>query len=88
MAWSYFSLQHIKEPLILHFTNAAGILQVGPISELMKFGVWGLVIAFVNFSLAYALAERDLFIARFIAGATFFFAILIFLGFAAIISVN
>ena len=86
--WAYNALRGISQPLIIHFTKATGITQIGHFSFLSGVAVASLVGICVNIALAYALEERNGFLAKFIAGATLFLAILIFVGFAAIISVN
>ncbi len=86
--WAYVALRGISQPLIIHFTHSGGINQVGDIRDLSNVGLLGAVIVLVNFGIAVALEERDRFLAKFVAAGTLFVAILIFIGFAAIIGVN
>ena len=51
-------------------------------------GFLGVAVVFMNFFLATDLEDRDWFLGKFTAAATLGFAALIFIGFAAIISVN
>ena len=86
--WAYNALRGISQPLIIHFTKATGITQIGHFSFLSGVAVASLVGICVNIALAYALEERNRAIGKFFAGATVFLAVLIFIAFAAIISVN
>ncbi len=87
-AWSYFALRGTDQPLILHFNNLAGIDQVGGLGELIPVGLFGLILTALGSILALELEEKDWFLGKFTAAAVFGFAALIFIGFAAIISVN
>ncbi len=86
--WVYFALRHIAPPLILHFNNLAGINQTGNLADLLEIGATGIVFVLVNFFIALELENRDAFGGKLLAAATLFLAILIFIGFAAIISAN
>lgn len=88
MLWAYFALRGIASPLILHFNNILGINQIGSLADLLRFGGTGLVFVLVNFFLALELEGRDAFLGKLLAATTLFFGILLFVGFAAIISVN
>ncbi len=86
--WSFFALRDTGQPLILHFNNLAGIDQVGGLSDLVPVGLFGLALTALGSVLALELEEKDWFLGKFTAAAVFGFAALIFIGFAAIISVN
>ncbi len=86
--WAYIAMRKINQPLILHFNNYVGITQIGDLADLTYPGILGLVVIFINFLIAFNLEERDWFLGKLMAAATLFFSILIFIGFAAIISVN
>lgn len=86
--WAWLYLRKIEQTLILHFNSLSGINLVGGVRELAGFGILALVVVAVNFVLALALEERDWFLGKLLAAATLAFAALIFIGFAAIISVN
>jgi len=88
MAWAYGAFRIVKGPLILHFDDLFGIDRIGGLGELLGMGVVGLVIVLTNFSIALVLDDRDWFLGKFLAAATVFLGILIFIGFAAIISAN
>lgn len=87
-AWAYGALRSINQPLILHFSSYVGINQVGGLGELLGVATVAMVVVLLNFFLAANAREHDVFLSRFISAATFVFAVLIFIGFAAIISVN
>ncbi len=86
--WAYFTLRRIAQPLILHWNALIGINLVGGLSDLTVIGIFGLSITLVNFFIALTLEERDRFLGKLVAGATFFFGLLLFITFAAIIGVN
>ena len=65
--WAYNALHGISQPLIVHFTKVSGITQIGHLPFLSGVAVASLVAIGVNIALAYALEERSLFLARFVA---------------------
>jgi hypothetical protein len=88
LALAYFSLKGIHQPLILHFSTYTGINQIGRLGDLLTFGITAIVIVGINTMLAFALKDRALILSRLIALVTIFLAVLLFIGFMAIISVN
>ncbi len=86
--WAYSALKSAGSILILHFNNVVGINQIGGVGELIGVGITGLIVVVVNFLIAMELEARDLFLGKLLTGATLLFGILLFIGFAAIISVN
>lgn len=86
--WAYFALRGIKEPLILHFSSYTGINQIGTLGNLLGVSVTGLVLIIINTLIVREVEVRDKALARIIGLSTLFFSVLIFIGFAAIISVN
>ncbi|MBU6501122.1 MAG: hypothetical protein KGJ89_04530 [Patescibacteria group bacterium] len=86
--WAYISLRQVGWPIVVHFNNLAGINQIGGISELLYVGITGTVVVLVNSFISLELEERDGFWGKLLASATLLFGILIFIYFAAIISVN
>ena len=86
--WVYFVLRNAASVLILHFNNVVGINQIGGVTQLIGVGVTGLVVVIANFLIALELEARDLFLGKLLAAVTLLFAILLFIAFAAIISVN
>jgi len=88
MAWAYAALGKTSGLLILHFNNAVGINQIGGFRELVGAGVTGIVLVAVNFAIALELERRDWFLGKLLAAATLLLSVFLFIGFAAIISVN
>lgn len=86
--WAYFALRGTSQPLILHFNDLAGITRIGNAASFLGVGFIGLFGAVINFIIALELEARDKFLARLLAAATLFMGVLLFVGFAAIISVN
>ena len=88
--WAYFSLRKIGAagPLILHFNDIQGITQVGGLSTILFMGILGIIITAMNGIIALAFDERDALLGKMMAGLTLALALLLFLAFASIISVN
>lgn len=86
--WAYVTLHASSQPLILRFSEYAGITKIGTITDVIGFGVFGLFLVAFNFFLAINLQEREWFLGKLLTGATFFVAVLIFITISAIISVN
>ena len=86
--WAFLELGKIKDPLIIHYSQEIGIDQVGYAGDLAKVGVFGLVILLINFIISGELEQKDRFLSRLTSAVTVFIGILIFIYFAAIISVN
>lgn len=86
--WAYAAVKNAGSVLILHFNNVAGIDQIGGVGELIGVGITGFVVIAINFFIAIELEARGRFLGKLLAAATFLFASLLFIGFAAIISVN
>lgn len=86
--WAYFALRSVSGPLILQYQSALGINQVGYAGELARVGVFGFLVVAVNFLISTQLEERVPFWGGVASFMTVFLGILIFIYFAAIISVN
>ncbi len=86
--WAYAALHTAQNPLILHFNNFAGITQVGSVWDLLRVAILGIVMVKLNWLIAMELEEREEFLGKFILAATLTLALLLFIGFAAIINVN
>ncbi len=86
--WSYLALRVIDTPIIIQYSSFSGINRVGYIGDLVKVGIFGIVVIFVNFLISGELHKRNSFLGRLGGIFTLFLSILIFIYFAAIISVN
>jgi len=87
--WSFMALESASSgPLILHFNDMEGITSIGSFGSILTMGVLGMIIVFINFFVALELEERDRVLGKIVAGMTLVLAVLLFLGFAAIIKVN
>jgi hypothetical protein len=86
--WAYFALRGVQSPLILHFSNLAGVTQVGGLLPILGVGFLGLVMVLVNSAVAFELDSRDAFLGKFTAAMTLAFAVLLFIAASVIISVN
>lgn len=86
--WAYFALRGITQPLILHYNGQHGISQTGNIWNLTGFGITGLVVLTLNFGMSLVFEQSDSLWGKIVAVASLILGVLIFIGFAAIISVN
>ena len=87
--WAEVALRAIQNgPLILHFDDIQGITAIGGLGRFDFIGVMGLAIVILNYLIALELDRRDAFLGKLASVVTLIFALLLFIGFAAIISVN
>lgn len=86
--WAFFALRKVTTPLIILFDSTTGINQVGYAADLTRVGIFGLLVVIVNFLISIELERRIPFWGRLTSFITIFLGILIFIYFAAIISVN
>ena len=86
--WAFFALRKISQPLIIHFNNVLGISQIGNLNDLSMVAIFGLISLILDFCITLEFEERDWFLGKLAAAFGLFFSILLFIGFAAIISVN
>lgn len=87
-AWAFFILKTVAEPYILHFNDIDGITGVGGLGTIIFMGIFGVLVSIMNFFIALEFDERGEFLGKFLAIITLLFAILLFIAFAAILSVN
>ena len=86
--WAYFSLRSLPSPYIIRFVSNIGVTQLGDLQDIAAVGAVAVVSVLLNFMLAFELETRSKFLAKLLVFSTLTFAALIFIGFAAIISVN
>ncbi|MBI2033772.1 MAG: hypothetical protein HYT13_01600 [Candidatus Liptonbacteria bacterium] len=86
--WAYFSLRNLPPPYILRFVSNLGVTQLGDLQDIAAAGAVAMISVLLNFILAFELETKAKFLAKLLTFSTLTFAALIFIGFAAIISVN
>ena len=87
--WGYFKLWSMRGgPLVLHFNDISGITEIGNLQDIVSLGILGIAITVINFFIAMELEERDRFLGKMVAVGSGFFAVLLFIAFAAILSIN
>jgi len=87
--WAYFGLRGaVGVPLVVHFNDMNGITDVGDLRDIASIGILGIIVTVVDFFIAMELEERDLFLGKVVAVASVFFAVLLFIAFAAILGIN
>jgi hypothetical protein len=88
MGWAYFALRGLQAPLIVHFDDLRGVTQTGGLGIFMAAGIFGLIVVCLNAVVALEIESRMPFFGKFTAILTLVFAVLLFIGFSAIIGVN
>ena len=97
--WAYFALRGAATApgamqgaggtqVILHWNDLSGITSAGGLGAVVFMAIFGVAASLLNFAIALELDARDRFLGKLVAAATFAFAVLLFIAFAAIISVN
>ncbi len=88
--WAYFGLQAAAggSPLVIHFDDMNGITKIGNLWDIATIGILGVIITVMNFFIATELEEHDRFLGKITAAASVLFAVLLFIAFAAILSIN
>lgn len=86
--WTYIVFRNTSGLFILHFNDLGGIKQIGEAGALLWMGLLGFVATLINFYIALELEARDRFLGKMLAAGTLLLALLLFVGFAAIINVN
>ena len=75
-------------PFVVHFNDMQGITLSGGAGTVMFAGIFGIVVVALNGSVALEFEGRNVFFGRLISVVTLVFAVLLFIAFAAILSVN
>jgi len=86
--WAWFSLGRTGSPIIVHFDDLYGITTTTGRGIIVFAGIFGLAMVLVNASLAFEFEERSSLFGKLTAILTLALAILLFIAFAAILSVN
>lgn len=77
-----------RTALILHFNDLQGITASGGVGTFIFMGIFGVAAILVNAALSFELEARHSFFGKITAAGALTFAILLFIAYAAIISVN
>src|SRR5689334_682806 len=85
---AYVQLAEHDALLILHFDSYRGIDFLGSKFDVFNIIFVGFGIGFLNYLLSRAMAKKELFFSKLLAGASAFFALLIFIAVAVIIAIN
>ncbi len=83
----FYYLHSAGQLIVVHYTRQ-GIDQFGSIWQVLSYGIVAWSIIIINFLIALELEERDWLWGKVVAGMTLGLAILLFISFQAIISVN
>jgi len=82
-----YQLKNITQPLIINFSDGK-INKVGNLGNIWVLGIFSLLILPIDFFLAVYLDKREKFLSKMLASAALFLAVLIFILFSVIVSVN
>jgi len=86
--WAIIILGGISEPLIIHYSQSSGIDRIGGLGTLIGIAVLGLIMAIVDFFISLELEKKNILFSRLTSLVGLFVGFLIFIYFAAIISIN
>lgn len=87
--WAYIALGGAGSgPFILHFNDMEGITSVGGLGTIVFMGAFGLIVTVMNALIALEFEGRNAFLGKLVAVLTLLLAILLFMAFASILSVN
>jgi len=86
--WAFLKLREIETPVVIFYNSVQGVTRSGEVGEFLKVLVFGLLVILINFFISAELEERSRFWGRLGSVFTVFLSVLIFIYFAAIISVN
>ena len=87
--WLWSALQAAGSgPFILNFNDIQGITRTGGMGDVLAMGILAVFIVVINFFLALELDKRDRMMGKILASLTLAGAILLFITFVAILSVN
>jgi len=86
--WAMVALGRAQGPFIVHFNDLQRITAIGSVGVIVFMGIFGIVAILLNGFLALEFQGRNQFLGALTAALTLAFAILLFIAFAAILSVN
>lgn len=86
--WAFLVLGDESQPLILHFNSLVRINLTGSLNDVLGFVVWSILALLINIALSFRMHRFNSVFGRIIASASILWAVLIFVGIAAIIRVN
>lgn len=86
--WAMLSLTRENGLLTLHFNDLQKITAVGGTGLVVFMGIFGIIAVLLNSCLALEFEGRNPFFGKLTAVLTLVFAVLLFISFAAILSVN
>jgi hypothetical protein len=86
--WTMISFMMTGGPFILHFDDLQGITMISGRGFVVFMGIFGMAMVFINGNIALELESRESFWGKLIAALTVTLAVLLFIAFAAILSVN
>jgi hypothetical protein len=88
VALIFFHIQPSDKLLILHYTIPFGIDLVGAWYQLYEIPIAGLVIALINFTLAYLFYTKQRYVAIIVVLATLILEVMLIVGLYLIVSQN
>lgn len=86
--WAHLVFRNIAGPIVVHFNGREGITRIGTVADLDRMLAFEVALIAANALVAFGLPDKEALVRATVAGATIAMSLLIFIGFAAIISVN
>lgn len=85
----FFALISLSNrPLVIHFDDINGITKMGNFTDIILIAVTGIIITILNFFISIKIEKRDKFLAKVISIVSILFAVLLFIAFTAILTMN
>ncbi len=88
-AWVVVALRSANGgAVILHFNDIDGITQVGMPGDILRVGIFTLLVVLIDFAIALELDARDRVLGKIMAAVTLVACVLLFIACTAILNVN
>ena len=78
----------VNRPIVMHFDDINGITQMGAFNDIIFITITGIIVTIINFFIALEIRKKDVFLAKIISIASILFAVLLFIAFTAILTMN
>jgi hypothetical protein len=85
----FFNLINLfNRSLVVHFDDINGVTKMGNFTDIILIAVTGIIVTVLNFFISIEVEKKDKFLARIISIVSILFAVLLFIAFTAILTMN
>lgn len=85
----FFNLISLSNrPLVIHFDDINGVTKMGNFTDIISIAATGIIVTVLNFFISIEVEKKDKFLARIISVVSILFAVLLFIAFTAILTMN